>query len=58
LERLAVEPVSTQSLKLWLSKTLDVLAVPDRLYVKVAQFVLSRSVWPLPAVTTEIRGLN
>jgi hypothetical protein len=44
LDRLAVEPVSTQSLKLWPSKTLDVPAAPNRVYVKVAQFVMSKSI--------------
>jgi hypothetical protein len=44
LERLAVEPTSTQSLKLWPSKTLDVPAAPNRVYVKVTLFVLLKSV--------------
>jgi hypothetical protein len=44
LERLAVEPISTQSLKLWASKTLKVPASPNRMYVKVALFVLLKSV--------------
>jgi hypothetical protein len=36
--------MSSQSLKLWPSKTLLVPATPHRLYVKVAQFVPSKSV--------------
>jgi hypothetical protein len=58
LERLAVEPVSTQSLKLWASKTLKVPAAPNLLYVKVAKFVLLKSVWPVPAVATVIAGMS
>lgn len=44
LDRLAVEPMSAQSLKLWASKTLEVPAAPNLLYVKVAKFVLLKSV--------------
>jgi hypothetical protein len=58
LERLAVEPVSTQSLKLCASKTLKVPAAPNLLYVKVAQFALLKSVCPVPAVATVIAGLD
>jgi hypothetical protein len=44
LDNPAVEPMSTQSLKLWASKTLEVPAAPNRVYVKVTQFVLLKSV--------------